>query len=445
MNVRGISVLIAVVAWSGWANALSPYRVLTLNLHGYHPTDEAPRFLETRKGRVESASSDIYYFTREEWERGHRKRLDRLAADIASLAPDLLFFQEVAAGEPESPKNCNNFDSPEGVEQDRSSANSVLRLNHRLAKLGQGYQALLSCRGNVGWITDANTFQNQRVLRKTADGRYEPVFDFGSNPYPNGVLLEGLALLVGPRWKVLETTSWKVTVPGNADVFHVQIAALAPNSGEGWVVAANIHGAHKLRAFEQAIALRHGLLNYVARRKERFGPRFLGPLVAGDLNSRLYRPGLDGDEGEIGGLAWELAVPGYFNARKQPDNAQLTTLLHEYNQDTRYKEWANINNPKEARSRIRSAVAELQSLLKNGALPYFDALWNGRSEGRCENWLREFSPSIQAACSRPALIDHVFVEESSRIQRAAVIYSHNDWVRPDSLTDHPGLLVELNY
>jgi 3-hydroxyisobutyrate dehydrogenase len=35
-----------------------------------------------------------------------------------------------------------------------------------------------------------------RVLRDTGDGKREVVFDFGANPYPDGMIVEGLAILV---------------------------------------------------------------------------------------------------------------------------------------------------------------------------------------------------------------------------------------------------------
>ena len=73
-------------------------RILSLNLHGYHPTGEAPRYFENRMGEIRSAPSDIFYFQWQEILRGRALRAKRLSSAIKQVAPHIVLFQEVAAG-----------------------------------------------------------------------------------------------------------------------------------------------------------------------------------------------------------------------------------------------------------------------------------------------------------------------------------------------------------
>ncbi len=79
--------------------------IFSLNLHGYHPMGEPRRFIEDRDGRIRRAGyypmgEGLHFFTTEELDRGHRRRLDRLGSDLALLGPDVICLQEVAAGCP---------------------------------------------------------------------------------------------------------------------------------------------------------------------------------------------------------------------------------------------------------------------------------------------------------------------------------------------------------
>src|SRR5687767_410915 len=94
--------------------AAVPITLLTLNLHGYHPMGEAHRSQATvprtvapfgsadasfAKPTAEAGLTDshLFYFTREELDRGHRRRLDQLAEDMRNIAADLVLLQEVGA------------------------------------------------------------------------------------------------------------------------------------------------------------------------------------------------------------------------------------------------------------------------------------------------------------------------------------------------------------
>jgi hypothetical protein len=433
----------ATLIWGFGASAYS-YRALSFNLHGYHPMGELPRYFEDRDGKLKPADSNLFFFKYAELARGHKARLDLLAAELQALKPDLVFLQEIGAGEARSPKTCELFESSRGVAEDAFSANSALRLTARTTRLGLPYTPLLSCRGNTGWVTDPNTFQDTRIVRVDAKGRRETVFDFGENPYPHGLIVEGLALLVSPRFRVLESGSWKLPIRGTNETFHVQFAALAPDSGKGWILAANVHGGHKLRHFEQAIALRHALLDY-ARDRAHFG-RYQGPVVGGDFNARLWRPGLarsEGDAGEIATLPWELKVDGFFDARAELP--RLEASLDAYNRDKKNKEWATITDPTEARGRIRTAVDGLRALLDRGARPWTDSLWESNRSGACKQWRDELASITEPACSRSTLIDHILVEDSAQVERSVVLYPKNNWQRLDTLSDHPAVMAEFNF
>src|SRR5687768_1367879 len=64
--------------------------LMTLNLHGYHPMGEAPRWIEERGKPPQPANSDIFFFAPEEFARGNSRRLQALARDVSRLAPDLV-------------------------------------------------------------------------------------------------------------------------------------------------------------------------------------------------------------------------------------------------------------------------------------------------------------------------------------------------------------------
>ena len=178
--------------------------LFSLNLHGYHPMGEARRYREDRDGRIRPAGVypsgvPLSFFTTDELDRGHRRRLDRLAADLRRLAPDVICLQEVAAGAPWTPRNCDVFlhDYPD----DWFEANSALRLARRLNEGDRPYRPTLACRGNVGWVT--GPFTQERIV--TFDGTQRRVLiDFDGNPYPEGILVEGMAVLVRQPWQVIE-------------------------------------------------------------------------------------------------------------------------------------------------------------------------------------------------------------------------------------------------
>src|SRR5262245_27209381 len=97
------------MAFSPAFATLAGLSLFTLNLHGYHPMGEAPRFFQSQGKRPEAARSDLHFFTSEEYERGNSRWLARLSSDLHRLAPDLILLQEVGAGSPEGRKDCDVF------------------------------------------------------------------------------------------------------------------------------------------------------------------------------------------------------------------------------------------------------------------------------------------------------------------------------------------------
>src|SRR5437868_4235419 len=101
---------IALLWFSGAASAMGlEVKVLTLNLHAYHPMGEQERLGESRDGNLRTIPSQMFYFRLDELARGNTRRLNYLAKDIERLSPDIIFFQEVNAGLPTTPRNCDIF------------------------------------------------------------------------------------------------------------------------------------------------------------------------------------------------------------------------------------------------------------------------------------------------------------------------------------------------
>ena len=146
------------------SSVVASIKFMTLNMHGFHPMDEAIRYIEKRDGSIKRSSSYLYYFTREELARGHEKRIDQLAHDISILSPDVLALQEVVAGPIDRKKNCSDFyksyeGSPTILE------NTALQLEDHLNEKDNSYISLLACRGNTGWQTNDETFRNKRIVK----------------------------------------------------------------------------------------------------------------------------------------------------------------------------------------------------------------------------------------------------------------------------------------
>lgn len=392
--------------------------LLSLNLHGYHPMREAPRWIEHRDGKIERAESKLFYFTREELERGDRKRLDLLAQNIAKLQPEILLFQEVAAGTPEDrQKNCIQFQLGPKLGQDSFGPNEVLRLAARLAQKGLHYEAALACRGNTGWWTEPTTFAQKRILRGEESQSKEIVFDYSSNPYPNGLLLEGTAVLVKAPWRILINREWRI--PYRSDrpeaTFFFQTVELArgPESNAPWILIANLHAGWELDHFEQAIAVRETIQMHLETARHS-GP-FLGVIFAGDFNAELYRPDLR-EKSEPSTLPWEV------HSEMALDRSQIRESLLKMK-----------NEP----SRVDSALTRLDLLLASRPPRLLEAIETAQETGSCRP-----QRDIPSSCFRKERIDLAYATSNARVRNAYVLYPENDWVTLEGVSDHPGLFVQ---
>ncbi|HTL11539.1 MAG TPA: endonuclease/exonuclease/phosphatase family protein [Bdellovibrionota bacterium] len=424
--------------------------LVTMNLHGYHPMDEAPRFFEDRQGKLTPADPSPFYFHWDEVTRGNRKRLDRLARQIMRLHPQVVALQEVGAGSPSGGRDCNSYHSqPAG---DADDANTAARLLRRLAPLG--YRLWTACRGNTGWITDGATFKDSRMVRARPGGKREVVFDFGSNPYPRGMIVEGMALLVRSPWRVVAHEEWGGTVEAAADHGFVQIAALALENGgpdSPWFLMANIHGGHKVAHFEQDVALRDHLARLRDEWRSHVPGIFAGVLASGDFNAHLYRPA---ESPEPSLVPWQMSLPGQyqFDLTGAADSTRLENLLLEMNSDPDYKPWATITDGEEARRRVVDAVAWLERLQRQGDVPVeVEAVETAAAQGRCP--AGPSAPPLQSneplpfeggwACHQVDRIDHIFLNPRWEIRRAWVQRPEDDADPLVGLSDHPSVYAEI--
>jgi endonuclease/exonuclease/phosphatase family metal-dependent hydrolase len=406
--------------------------VLSLNLHGYHPMGERQRWLQNRHGRVRPADSYLHYFSTEELDRGNRRRLDRLAEDLPQLSPDVICLQEVAAGCPWTARDHELFHHP--FAKDWFEANSALRLLQRLNDLPEFYQVSLACRGNVGWRTDAATFSQERVI--TFDGdRHDIVFDFDANPYPDGLLVEGFAVLVRQPWTVSEQQTWSVVTNFKGDRVFVQVVVIRQSEprSAAWFMIVNVHLGHKLVHFEQAVAIRQQLCEYIHSLPDQ--DTYAGCLITGDFNASLFRPHSK-LVGDLATIAWEIAIAEEFDFQPQGDAfGHLLSGLWDLNFDQHYKPWATIRDGNEAGRRIWEAVERFGQLqCSNHSISLVEAVETARTAHR-------FQPlsGLTSAAWLPNRIDLMFVDQRLHVQHAGIVYPENDWRSTTGTSDHPGI------
>jgi endonuclease/exonuclease/phosphatase family metal-dependent hydrolase len=425
--------------------------ILSLNLHGHHPTGETPRWHEDSIGRLRAADSNLFYFTAEELDRGSRRRLDRLADAIHRLGPDLILLQEVAAGCPWAARDEAMFHR--SFPDDWFEANSALRLTSRLNRLAgeAGWSAHLVCRGNVGWHTHAGTFTRERIVTFDDGGRRRIVHDFNANPYPAGILVEGFALLARQPWRVANQERRDLTHNRLGHKVTVQAAIVERGAGGPWLAAVNVHLGHKLAHFEQALAVRR-LAAELGRQANLPGP-CLGVVVGGDFNAGLYRPlphGVAAEDpsrhapvgrpiGPAGGEAsmapWEYACPGRWDWRRPSRRGEVLAALWSLHDDRGYKPWATPPDATAA-GRITDAVDSFFALageLPDEALRWQDAVETAGSTAVAAR------TGLPVAASLTGRIDYLLTAPSLRAVEAAVLWPEHDWHRTDGLSDHPGL------
>jgi endonuclease/exonuclease/phosphatase family metal-dependent hydrolase len=435
-------------------------KLVSLNLHGHHPMGEPDRWLEDRQGRIRRADTNLHFFTAEEMDRGARRRLDQLGADFTLLAPDVICLQEVAAGCPWTEKNEAIFlrDYPD----DWFEANSALRLMRRLnAQLPEPerYQPALGCRGNIGWTTGTSVFERERIV--VFDGpQQRVVYDFDDNPYPKGVLIECFAVLVRPPWRIVAHEAGDL-VTGAQERFYVQRVVLQSEDGP-YVVIANMHLGHKIRHFEQALAVRQALGELARTHAIQGEPARM--VAVGDYNATLYRPryvrdmeaelrqaldtgpigrptgATDGNEPST--IPWELYVPAQFDFRPATGSmGELLQALWRLNDNERYKPWTSIRDTTEANRRIRSAAAQLFAM-QGEASPlttgWREAVEVARAQ---ENTLISLGvPNVDSLAGR---IDYIFADPRVGVDRACILYPNNDWGSTAGTSDHPAIYAEL--
>jgi hypothetical protein len=427
------------------------FTVVSLNLHGFHPMGELPRFWQDREGKVTRANSDIFFFTEEEIVRGHERRINQLAKDFNSLNPDIILLQEVAAGPfRQERKTCEDFNRQFATPVPWE--NTALQLSRSLQQTTDTYTTHLACRGNVGWFTGESNFKDRRIVVFPQEGAAPQVIhDFGSNPYPSGMIIEGTAILTSKRINVLEHKIWNEPYNKRGDRFFFQTLAFNPKGGRYYFVLANVHAGHKVAHFEQAVRLREKLSQYAQTKN--FGLEFGGFMVGGDFNSRLFRPGVvsEDDLSEVSAVPYEVAWPEVYDfnflvdaASAQERQKNLSEELEALNKSS-YKPWATIQNQTEAQERIQTSVERFklwqQDMKAKKLTPFIamgDSLWRANQAGLCSPWVL-----LKGSCHVPARIDYLFSSYNLEVLNSFILYSGNDWAETNSVSDHPGLLGVL--
>ena len=418
----------------------SRLNVVTLNLHGYHPMGFEERILQTRDGKKAVADSYLTYFQFEDLREGHERQLQYLANSFSQLSegdkPDVLLLQEVGAGLPNSAKDCAEFYAkPQG---DFFGKNSSLRLQSHLAWAGENYQAELACRGNIGWRTDHATFAKSRVLTKS--GRV--VFDFDANPYANGFIVEGTAILVRAPYRILEQRVDWLPIEGTNENTFLQFARIQKQGESSWFLVANLHGTHKVRHFEAALAARAHLTSFLSTHPDRANLR--GAIVGGDFNANLYRPNPRLNRRsterltEVSTVPWEVASPGQFDFSNANDAAfaNLEETLWRQNIDARFKPWATVGSDPAARERVHSAVQRFKSVALSSPQIQLRETFDGLTGSQCLSL-----KSLTSSCSRKDRIDLIFASPELTPIAGAIIFSQNNFQSLEGPTDHPGVYV----
>lgn len=403
---------------------------MTLNLHGYHAMNEKPRFFEDRGGTITEAASSPFYFTRAELERGNGARLDALADDLKTRLPDVIALQEVGAGSPDVARDCATFESVPLT--DSPSANTARRLASRLS--AEGYSVEVACRGNVGWSTSPTTFKDRRIV--TVNGNVKSVVhEFDSNPYPGGILVEGFGLLFRAPLKVVDATTIDVVINANDERTKAQLVAL-DFEGDG-ILVVNVHGGHKIQHFEQAVAIRQAVSDYLAKKP---GPRRV--VFLGDFNSRLHRPKNPVFLDEPSIVPWEIEVKGEYSYRNPDATASFIELRDKMRalNASSYKSFATLPEG-EANARIDAAIGKMKTWLANKPEPlaFTEALSVAEATKACRPPKTGFG-----ACETDARIDHVFFAGGLSLVESHALYTNaDDHALAGTLSDHPAVVSTL--
>jgi endonuclease/exonuclease/phosphatase family metal-dependent hydrolase len=448
--VGGFCALLSPGMPGGVARAEDVLRVATLNLHGYHAMGQPLRWMEHRDGRLEQVSGNPFFFSIQELATGEATRQRELAQLVAELQPDIMAFQEVAAGLPGTQKTCETFQ--DAARPGAFGTNTVVRLAAR-PELAD-YGVALACRGNIGWQTSPDIFWDRRIVVKDSSGPNNgtrTVWDYGANPYPDGLLIEGLALVFRKDWTLVRNEMRQLVVGPNRETFAYQVVALDRGGRLGAsrrLLVANIHGGHKVRNFEQAVAVQRDLLTVL---QEIQWPLESPRIILGDINEPLVRPSqaLDSERSAQGresvrwfAAAWEGQFPGLFDLQPaasgtgQPTRpTNLVEILAEANDDASYKSWATVVD---AANRIGFAWNELLEVHR--ALALVDP-----NEPKTLSWM--LYEALDGLSRRPGApsgrygsaqrIDHIFIPKSASVLDGAVIGESISWTTMSFVSDHP--------
>jgi endonuclease/exonuclease/phosphatase family metal-dependent hydrolase len=403
---------------------------MTLNMHGYHAMNEKPRMFEDRSGALSEAPSSPFYFSRAELDRGNAARLDALADDLRARLPDVIALQEVGAGSPDVARDCATFDNAPLT--DAPSANTARRLASRLAS--EGYSVEVACRGNVGWNTDPNTFKDRRIVTMSGNTK-SVVHEFDSNPYPGGILVEGFGLLYRAPLKAVDSQTIDVAINSHGERTEAQLVTL-DYEGKSFVVV-NVHGGHKVQHFEQAVAIRKAVGDYLAKAANVAGVVFLG-----DFNSRLHRPKdpVFLDEASI--VPWEVEVKGEYSYRDATATASFTALRDKMRalNASSYKSFATLSES-DANARIDAAIGKFRTWLESKPEPlvFTEALSLAGASSSCQPPKTGFG-----ACETDARIDHLFFGSGLSLVESHALYTNaDDHALAGTLSDHPAVVSTL--
>ncbi len=416
--------------------------VLSLNLHGYHPMGEGLRFLQDRAGKIEKAESKLFYFMPDELERGHTKRLDELGAQLKRLLPDIVFFQEVAAGGPWGPeKNCDLFYRDLGEAFENNSVHRLAaRLQLRVNESSRNYSVLLGCRGNTGWWTTSETFKDKRVLRQNPNSQFETVFDFNANPYPSGLIIEGTGILVSKKFDVLEDKVWHVKVDelGRDLYFQTAVIRLGHQARAGVMIAVNVHMGWATDHLFEALKLREAVAAYSKNWEKKLGLSgvpYLGVMIGGDFNAVQFQgEHLSKDRGKTPELT-------FFEGFRE---GVYDFLGSQKNWQTEFSQAALKFDHKPSESQISSLVDEWSSLQNRWAelagrvhaLGLENSVSRAIRESRCE----QFS-FLNSKCTSEDRIDHLFSDRAFQLQNASIVFAEDNWESLLGVSDHPGIFV----
>ena len=370
---------------------------------------EERRIIQKRSGETELSWSHLHYFNYTELSRGHEKRQKILASHLANAKADIIFLQEIGGGTLQQKKTCNDF----------LASNTANDLKSRLV----GYTGWVGCRGNLGWWTDARTFDNISVY---AEKSQQLVMSRGQNPYPFALMMEGMAVLTSRSVEVLDHREETVSINLSHESFFFQLLKfkLTSQKTPGWWIAVNIHGGHKVQNFEQAVAARRFLSQYINSQSDR--ERFKGFIIAGDFNALLPQI-------EVSTVPWS-----FFHAWQTPE--ALTSDLLRLN-SSNYKPFATLSTD-QAQRRIKASVQNFFEWFSWARQPMDGSLNEVTLNSTCV----QTYPQMNPYCGMKNKIDHIFVSDKTMIKSHSALYQQNNWIDLETTTsDHPGLVVKLEF